>query len=263
MNGRAPPLLAWLDAAQSVVALNELAATAQAGLEGASAALTYGETPLAQLSALFDVVRQHGGLQAGGGRRDTFVDLGCGGGKLVLGAALNPSFRVLLGIEMLPSLVREAQSLHTQMLEHLTRGKDADAEVLQTAERAQFICADLLDLSALSAAGAVWWDPERDASEPAEGGGGGGCHIVFVNSLCFPARLTRAICGRIATMPCNTFIAATTELPWAQSGMDTMLELLYTNADDPNMDFIAMAMGDDAAGANFWDDFVLYLWRKR
>ena len=106
-------LLAWIEAAQPVSRLCEVSLVAQRGnsagsqraatsadavevsAPGAAAGavsrpsqLTYGELPLRQLKFALAKVREHGGLdgaQAGGCR---FIDLGCGGGKLVLAAAI-------------------------------------------------------------------------------------------------------------------------------------------------------------------------------
>jgi SAM-dependent methyltransferase len=332
-------LLAWIEAAQLVSRLCEVSLAAQrgdgagpqrAGTSAGAAAgavsrpsqLTYGELPLRQLKAALAKVRDHGGLVGAeaGGCGCRFFDLGCGGGKLVLAAAimLEPltSDLEVVGIELLEPLVAEAEALRGECVAKLAA--DGEPAAAAAVAAARFVCGDVLDGEVSVAAGADWAEDYTTArSAP-------GCTVVVVNGLCFPTKVKAAICDRllrdqdVGKIAANgsvglagSFVLSTSPLPWlshrsqtaADSGQDggagalgVGYELVYTNEDDDEMDFIAMALGDDTAllaeggkkdeqrqvpgdsptgardsngnggdqaGSKFWDDFCLYLYRRK
>lgn len=337
-------LLAWIEAAQPVSRLCEVSLAAQCGdgtrqqgtatnedgvgASGAAASavsrpsqLTYGELPLRQLKTALAKVREHGGLVGAetGGCGCRFFDLGCGGGKLVLAAAimLEPLTSELhvVGIELVEPLVAEAEALRKECVAKLSADGELVAAAAVTA--AQFVCGDVLS----DVACGVDWAQDCTYARSAHA-----CTIAVVNGLCFPSKVKAAICERLlndrdvgkmaatgSAGLASFFVLSTSPLPWASHrshgstprGVDAgqevgagasrvCYELVYTNEDDDEMDFITMALGDDVAllaegeekdeqrqvagdsregkkaadetgghpGSRFWDDFCLYLYRR-
>ena len=264
-------LLAWIEAAQPVTRLCEIALAARhdderspdaaAGVPKRPAEkvsrpsqLTYGELPLRQLKTALAKIREQCGLAAdtpGGGCR--FFDLGCGaphqralaplplifsyksekslcgsgGGKLVLGAAvlLEPLTESLdvVGIELVESLVAEAEALRAQCTAKLRAAGEAGPAAAVAAAR--FVCGDVLDEATAAAAGVDWVQDEEAAaaSSPPR------CTVVLVNGLCFPSAVLAAICERLLRQPdpreapaasgCSRelpgrFVLSTSPLPW-------------------------------------------------
>eukprot|EP01046_Picozoa_sp_COSAG06_P024803 COSAG06_NODE_2045_length_7751_cov_1.725039_8_plen_431_part_00 len=144
----------------------------------------------------------------------------------------------------------------------------------------RFVCGDVLDDAGNAAAGADWaaaciGDDTTSSLSCTT--------IVLVNGLCFPAKIKAAICERLRRrravalegkeprQPGRVFVLSTTPLPWlsdppggggppaagdgtAAAGHAGGLssddlrgadyELVYTNEDDDDMDFIGMTLGD-------------------
>ena len=330
-------LLEWIEAAQPVSSLCEISLAAQRGDESSPPAsggaaephaatgkalqaqvsrpsqLTYGELPLRQLKVALAKVREHGGLRGGnqqqqqrggsasggGGGSARFYDLGCGGGKLVLAAAvlLQPTVAEVeaVGIELVGSLVAEAAALREELVAKLSSAQPAvgaggaddqvtaaDSEsgvgastngLAAAVAATRFVCGDVLDDAGNAAADADWAaaciGDDTSASLSCT-------TIVLVNGLCFPTKVKSAICERLRRRravtlegkePRQVFVLSTTPLPWlsdprgggggppaaavagAAGGLSDDLrgadyELVYTNEDDDDMDFIGMALGD-------------------
>ena len=250
-------LLDWIEAAQPVAELCELAlatrrepepepggeaapALDQRGATGKAlvaqvvrpSQLTYGELPLRQLKTALEKVREHGGLQDVRAAAQ-FVDLGCGGGKLVLAAAvlLQPLAGEVLaaGIELMGPMVAEAEVLRGLLVAKLTAdGTEIGAAAVAAVSATKFLCGDVLDDAGNAAAG-VGWGLAAHSSV--------GTSIVLVNGLCFPAKVKAAVCQRLcgdgSSDLASRFVLSTTPLPWpsASSGAATCPEykLVYSN----------------------------------
>ena len=232
-------LLAWIEAAQPVTRLCEISLSARCDDESPDAAgvpkgpagkvsrpsqLTYGELPLRQLKSAVAKIREHGGLVAQGGCR--FFDLGCGGGKLVLAAAvlLEPltSHLDVVGIEVVDSLIAEAETLRAQCTAKLCVA--GETGLAAAVAEARFVCGDVLD-EATVAAGVDWAQDETATASSTPR-----CTIVVVNGLCFPSAVLASICERLlrqqdlcnATTGCSCelserFVLSTSPLPWESS----------------------------------------------
>ena len=144
-------------------------------------------------------------------------------GAAVLLEPLTESLDVV-GIELVESLVAEAEALRAQCTAKLRAAGEAGPAAAVAAAR--FVCGDVLDEATAAAAGVDWVQDEQAAaaaSSPPR------CTVVLVNGLCFPSAVLAAICERLLRQPdpreapavsgCSRelperFVLSTSPLPW-------------------------------------------------
>ena len=156
--------------------------------------LIYGEIPLPSLQSCFSAIREseQESLPAGpSALSGLFVDLGCGSGKVVLGAALERSFRRVVGIELMPELHSMAMNLRAHWLED----ESAGAAGLSASPQMDLLCADFLSEESIQ----LWTKAD----------------VVLAHCTCFSVDLLNAMAAAASAMRPDAFFITTT-FPLAQ-----------------------------------------------
>lgn len=136
--------------------------------------LCYSEVGFDELQILFSLLRKHGFAHDAGGN---FVDIGCGSGKVVFGAALIHDFHICRGIEIL-------SGLHNMCNDHFKKWlrQRSKLPLKKTETEFRFQLGDALHMD--------WSD----------------ANIVFINGTCFSKEMHETLAKKANSLSLATFV---------------------------------------------------------